>query len=281
MLLFLLLGMAGCTGPSIEETSPAIDSSNFQDGNGTATAKPVEQFAILEEKSIRITNCSGILTLNHLPTPLVDAKPPGSWDGNGEPTVEVRLELHVCQRVSVGPFERGPVGLAIEVHDNQLAPGSCEAIGDFLTSETLVRMLVSDSDISAYLQTEFGMSSGTFAYDVTMSTPETMGISLNVDGSESELSVLKRSLGNGEAVVNDAFRFYWANEYGGINLMDFMAETHTQSLHPPAVTGTLNAPFLAAESVGNPYVGYGQPFTSSNAEGTVTRFGDMECQNPL
>jgi hypothetical protein len=75
-------------------------------------------------------------------------RPPGWQDSNSLVWVW-RLEIFVCDRLSFGPLERGPVTLGVESVDRYKPPEECEArVSDEGYSELVTTMFANDSEIA-------------------------------------------------------------------------------------------------------------------------------------
>src|SRR5687767_9010442 len=118
-LLLTCLVLAGCTARSDDDAPtpqpPSTTAGSFSFSATTTTAESPSR----EPESHRLTldGCdSGMSVAIYAPTALYPAaSSPADWSGN-DPLLVINLWLESCARVSIGPFERGPVHFLIEMH---------------------------------------------------------------------------------------------------------------------------------------------------------------------
>ena len=93
------------------------------------------------------------------PAPLRPSRPPNGWDERADPQGSFDLVAYTCERISVGPFERGPVHLLLEGHPNADFPEACEE--DQVESPTLYHVVhlmgLDDPELVAYLNETYDL----------------------------------------------------------------------------------------------------------------------------
>jgi hypothetical protein len=274
--LVALTALSGCSDQGAKSDNPTSTSPQRVDGDESSPDEGNVTLAPFSNQ-LRLTDCQGVLSLNYLPKPLANVEPPPEWAPNDVPVTRVRIEAHLCSRVAFGPFERGPVTLILETHDNRSAPESCITTGDFLTTEILHHIWMDDDEILALLNSELGLPVSKSSPLRVVAEPGNAfaGYEIEIEGSVTRLEA-----DQGDApysTIRDTYRYFWPRPNGGIGQLDLAMETLSPSSSPPTIIGEVKSPFVAA-IIGSPaYSGYGEVFRNSSAEGTFTLYGDPKC----
>jgi hypothetical protein len=284
LLALLLVLLPGCLedtpaqhAPTSEGPRPSSSGSMNGQETGSSPELPSES---LPDNEIRLQDCLGILTLNEVPPGLVQAVGIDSWQGSIYPVLELRLEVHQCSRISVAGFERGPIGVVIETHNNRTTPPECQPESAQVRTEVLHRVWVSDPEISEYFATRFGMPTGILqkidGFSSSLMMRDTIPFTINGETNRLGISVAE---GSGSFTQLGELRLFWNSGKGGVGMMDFTTTTISKSGNAPATLGSIFPPLLASV-VGDPqYVGYGGSFSGSDATGTIKIYGDARCEN--
>ncbi len=258
--LFIFL-LAGCASPA---TTPE---------EGQPPALPFN--------SLVLTGCHGGGANFDVPDSLLNTPVPPGWDGEMGITTTVRVMLASCDHLSLGPFERGPISLAVESHSKFNAPENCRD-GDYAFMNILTRMVWSDGEVAAAVERELGIPSSTATFstnalgDAQLSSTT---LEWTIDGRQSSIQI-----GRFEDDVVDALRTYryvWPSD-GHLGLIDFSWDARQTVFEPTAVYATFSSPMLIA-STGMPIVaGVGaldEEFVGPG--GTFRFFEGYECAKEL
>lgn len=283
VLVVVALLLAGCTGgssgrsPIISDEAEAVPQAEepTRASSNVSAPSPVQAVPL---DGLFLTNCEGALTLNYLEKTVAGVRPPSGWPESAEPIVRVRIEAHRCERIAFGIFERGPVTVILETHDNHVPPENCVRDGDFTTTEVLNHMWVDDQTLVDAFRSAWNLP-------VDLSGPLESRVdpfgnpsySVDIQGQTTILSTVIENGDLGTGTFSDSYRYFWPLGVESVGLLDLQSDTTTMT-GVPAITGKVASPFVAAV-VGNPYAGYGNLFSASSSIGSVQVFGDNEC-NP-
>jgi hypothetical protein len=281
-LLWAIAG-AGCATqlePSKEGMSSSTASEpapRFAAPSATTTQTTSED--VPRPSQLILDNCVGIDTLRLASSELVGASPPPSWGPGPTPVTELRIEISNCERLSLGPFERGPIYFLVEIHDNREPPESCRN-GEYTSSEVITQVWVDDGEVADYLQNVLGLPAklakfhrdDQLAGDLNRTTWH-----FEIEGFEpSYLDAVRPSASPTPGTY--LYRRFWVNEVGGISYMDF--ETKFQRTSRDSVaTGIVSDPFLHMPG-DTSFVGTESTLDSGSIIAPITRFGDLKCEHP-
>jgi hypothetical protein len=236
-----------------------------------------------------LTNCTAWYALARFPAGTGPGEAPPGWGppASTTPITSVATFGYHCNRISVGPYERGPVSLLLDTHNNAKFPTNCTSDPQGGTGSTsflvLASVLIDDPDVAAFLATAYGMptqvaevstadqgAGDAVAHQWTWRTGS---------GAASTITVYDEGAYATAANVYD--RFFWPR-HGGISVL----EIQEQGVGPAgpvfnrAVTGVLQPPMLLAALPGGAYAGDGKWFPSFDGEGKFGFFEDAACIKP-
>ncbi len=126
---------AGCLAPPVKESAQA-----------TPTDPAPEP-----DLAPRGEGCSGFSLDAAWPARHPRAHVPDGWDAQSGPST-IRLEGWACERLSWGAFERGPVRLVFEMHDQQVTPEPCRHADRTTNFHVLQSLWIDDAGMAAWLQ---------------------------------------------------------------------------------------------------------------------------------
>lgn len=282
LLLAALVAGAGCAGPSAPPEEPAFQDAS-SGGAGAAAADPstLPPAAVAAAgPDLLLDGCVGITTFAYVVSGAIGLTPPEGWSMGAAPVNELRVEAYVCQRVSIGPFERGPVGLLMEFFGLADGPAACLE-GDYNTLETPTGVWTTDPEITAHLQT-LGLPAANAAIRAAEEglVPDAIHWSFSEPGRFE--ATLDPSVGPApaEVVTPHVYRMVWVNLAGGLTRMDLDLKTTSDAYAPHVVTGRLPEPFLYSRLGTDAYVGYGSALSAASGHGTIEAFADLGCESP-
>ena len=286
--LVIVLLLAGCLDghnePKLDGPSPSATFRHTETMSGS-TGLPSPPPNGNSTQMIALDGCrKGINAAIYVPQALYpNAVPPeASWAANS-PLLVMTVEVHECQRISVGPFERGPIHFLLEYHDNVDAPASCRAIpGDYTSDDALSQMWLDDPDIVSYLQTTYRLPIRFASVNVTQVAlgPETRDHWIFGLPGEANSS-LEAMIGGNDTTSFPVYRLYYSPTMGKISFVDYSVSEKFEGLRNPLVTGKLAPPLLYASTGTGDVVAYGSPSRDGHYSAQIHQFGDDQCKEPL
>jgi hypothetical protein len=283
--LLVLVATSGCIGADnkVPVPNPEDGSASHTANSTTSTADvPISRLPKQESspQRLQLNDCFGLDTGHYAVSSLEGAKPPPQWGEGPTPITEVYIMAFNCERIAIGPFERGPVQFLIEVHGNREAPENCTT-GDYTSSEVITQVWSNDLQIVEYFSTKLGLPAalGFMNFTTTTTGPRT-AFNLTLEKPGGPPSWLETDT-YGPADTNGTYlyRRFWVNERGGISYMDFETSYSRSSQASQIVTGLVRDPFLHVDGVER-YVGTGNILGPSSVDAPIARFGDLECKEP-
>lgn len=281
--------LAGCLDP---QSSPGGATTGRETSTSAATSStgsssanlPVINSSIPEKMSA--TDCTGPDTLVYGPTEVFSqAMPPGWEEGEDEPLTDVFLRLFECQKISWGPFERGPVTMLAEIHGSLNAPQSCleDHPHDAVAYRWLASLWFSDADIANWVAATYGAP----VYYGEFETAHEMNPALETHTWSWGLPNQERSyVTMRDVAVSDNHPgpftewWFWFNGQG-ISSMDSVMLSMSDDTSAPLVDGHMAPPMMFANATGQSgYAAVADWFPEKDFDGVIQRFGDLECKVP-
>jgi hypothetical protein len=280
LLLFLLL--AGCLGG--KDSTPPLEQSPSV-GETSSSASPSNPPSLLENASIAMDGCGkGITALVYAPQALYPSATPHdpSWSSDS-PVVAITLLVQECSRISVGPFERGPVRFLLEVHDNLVSPTSCREVpGDYTSDEAFSQLWLDDAEIAAYLQATYGLPVRFASISVVSESLGTRTSDHWTFGVPGEpVSTLDSIIGATDTTSFPVYRLYYSPSEGRVSFADFTFHLEYAGLDYLLSTGKVAPPLIYGSTGTGDLVAYGSPSRNSHFSVEIHQFGDDECKEPL
>jgi hypothetical protein len=287
LLFAMLLGTSGCAEqagePSPSDGPRTTESTATATSSSTVTGVPVPVPADAFDWSA----CSGLGLGLVMPTPLFDAPRPRDWSASQDNSAVAGSLLYAiltCERVSWGPFERGPVALMLEWHNDFEAPAKC-AEGDFMGGMILSALWFDDADLASYARDQFGMPAQVAEIDYTISPTadlQTAHATWKLPGGELSEAFMHERL---DFMFTDEtnWRVFWDNGVG-VSYFNIHLEYDTPqeslgvaygTLAPPMLYGT-NMPDSRFETAGQTDL-----MLDGDVSAEISRFGDLQCGKPL
>lgn len=287
LMFAFALCMSGCINmdepvpPGTTDNPPTVSSTEADRPDGTASVT-LEGYPM----ELRFDDCSDslhaqIFVVNHVfEVPTL----PG-WEESVTPDGELHYRARTCERVSVGPFERGPVNLFYETHNNRRVPGPC-AEGEYANTGVLQTIWLDDAEIADYLRTVYLMPAQFASISLTkVDAGMTIDFLWTVElpGSESSELVYRHIPDNDYGQREyPSFRYFWASAPDAVSYMDTKTETHTVGEEEPTVVeGTLKPPLLYTNLGMERFVAYGGGGIDGYVHGEIHLFKDTQCSDPL
>lgn len=177
--------LSGCSEPPAPAPNgdPSLTSTTTSSSSGGVVSEVPPVFQL--PSAIAFTECTGGASLFDTSADLYPGRRPPGWEESAIRSTSIDVRTFSCQRMAVGPFERGPIQIAIEHHSNFHLPESCGE-GDFTYPQVMSFIHVSDADIAGYLAGSLGMpaSAATFTVSQTPGPASIEEWSWQPEGSE-------------------------------------------------------------------------------------------------
>ncbi len=289
-----VLLLAGCAHPSttVPTSSSRIPMAAPSSSPTTASTSTMPPSTSIENASapavqdeariVAFTNCRGMDSAFSFPGDTGPGKAPGDWDQQTHAGSDVDLELYRCERVSWGPFERGPIQMVFETHNKfEIPPGCDEKPRNIMLA--LVALWIDDAELAAYVNQTYGAATH-FAAIQSAGGPGAAG------QYHAEWSFASGGLAASTIQANDAEvlpgsspiieRMVWS---AGPKLFILnLEEQGTNSFGNTVVTpGEMRPPTLYSEAgVGEQYAGRGSAYNSVTLSATIDKYGDFACTKP-
>lgn len=238
--------------------------------NHGAQAAPAA--AAAGDGALVLTDCSALQAFTHYPGHGAPGARPTDWPEApaGRSTTEVGVRALRCQRVSLGPFERGPVRLALDWDNNAQAPAACGGEAGS-TANVLATLWTDNGELAAFLRDRFAapaFESPAEESAMDLGAGHWTRWSWGPDSGRAWLAVLTDSVGG---PAHDGFRAYWpaGDAVGRIDLN----WTATGSTLPRPAQGSMPPPMLAGD-----FTGLGDWLDGFEASGRLTLFRDAGCK---
>jgi len=278
MLLLAMAVLAGCAAPSTTTTT-----------NSTTTQSNPELEA---PRHLVLTNCTAWAASELFPGSTGPGKPPPGWTepSAATPLTGVDVDAYHCQRLSVGPFERGPINILFDSHTHAEFPVNCTASSDSSGDRIVVGVLNSfwldDPEVASYLNATFGLPVMTTQFK---ETDQPQGVPM---GSHTWTWGLSGQPSSQMTIYDDGTsappfpsrdRIFWPY-HGGMASLEFQYDRRGPAgpVSNRYATGTLAPPMLFAQLPGGQYAGPGQWYPEmQQADGTFIAYTDPNCQHPV
>ena len=236
-------------------------------------------------------DCYGIGVFTYWParTGPAGSEVPPSWEDTPATspgaTSHYSLQLNRCERVSIGPFERGPVTFLVEGHDQADFPADCITSDGHLNGvSVLAAVWVDDEAIADWLSDRYGVPTHVASFqpiNETTAGVRDIGWRWSVEGQAE--SVLHFPLVSEEHPrIQPTYRWLFHNGTS-VTAMDWSDDYHpfTDFSLGVHMYGTLESPTVYARMGVTPFVGRGDAAEDGAFSVDFKRFGDLECKEPL
>ena len=233
-----------------------------------------------------LANCTSWQAPALFPGTTAPGSPPAGWKPAqaGTPLTGVGMYGYRCARIHVGPFERGPIYLLTDTHNNADMPANCTATREPTNFAVVSSFWIDDAAVGDYLNRTYGLPVvvGTFHEDTQTTQSLTAHVwSWTTAGKgSSKLTIYDDQTSMPAPINND--RLFWARD-GGISSLELQYERSAPGtpLQNRGATGTLAPPMLLSTVAGGQYAGAGEwyPYMPQGV-GTFTHYKDVQCLHP-
>ncbi|MCA1810966.1 MAG: hypothetical protein LC623_03020 [Halobacteriales archaeon] len=268
----LAVVLAGCSGKQTE-TSPS--SHSF-----TSETNPRFQ------KELQLTNCTSWLVLVNFPAGMAPGQPPPGWQPGSPLNLisRVIMQEYHCNRIAIGPYERGPVNLLLESHTNAAYPANCTSSATVFTNFYVISSLwIDDPDIAGYLNTTMaGLPIHVTSFQVSdQATGPLLDRTWQWGPTQPPSTLTIHDDQRYEAHEPWHDRFFWPRGNGiGVMQIDATGPGAAGPYASRPVEGTMQPPMLLASQNGGRFAGDSQWQPSVDGTGVFTYYLDKACQQP-
>src|ERR1051325_8497988 len=155
--------LAGCfSHPHAGSPLPSSSSSAPRTSSSTMTSSPLPpptNGTFLQK--LALSQCTGFYAVTEgMPKAVAPGQAPSGWEST-DPVNSVSvvfMDGYLCHRIHVGPYERGPIAMVWDAHDNADIPDAClQGTTGPTHSQIFNVLLINDSQIATYLQQQYGL----------------------------------------------------------------------------------------------------------------------------
>lgn len=207
--------------------------------------------------------------------------PPPGWEPppDEDPSTSVFEQVLRCQRIGWGALER-PASVLWEFHQSFTAPKPCQEEGTGMF--TLGTVWFDDPELVAQAL-RLGMPAhlGTFSLDSTAYPGlETMTWTWSEDGGQPSTLTVADNPPSSPATRTMVDRFFWFDG-DRVSYYDATFVHKVNAAGDPTAVGSLSEPMMYAKGGVSAYVGTAAFSKQASFDGTIHRFGDLECKHEL
>ncbi len=281
VILAAMIGLilAGCLTPQADPGDLATggnDPSDPAPGEGPSKAESAFDFSRLS-----LDDCQGARVVAHVPRAVFPTNPPPGWEATSPtPTSAVAYIGLQCSRMAWGPFERGPVGIQLELHQFYWAPEKCRE-GEYSADYLIHRWVVTDNELATALHDKLGVSA--VAGNLTVAREPLGPITHHRIAwmAESDLhGDLELYAGEPEpSPVARTNRFFIVDSQRVVSI-EWERNYHVVDARyeDPLVTGTLGQDTLYAQVYGTQFIGLGDAVHDQTVTATITTYDNLLCE---
>ncbi|MHB1260303.1 MAG: hypothetical protein ACYC2H_01165 [Thermoplasmatota archaeon] len=280
-LILGLLLLTGClnsnegnNGQTTTDSGTTSQTSSLTASTSTPPA-PIPPPSPLQMEATECVQSAG--SMAGVPGSYGEQPPPG-WENN-LPVTFITDYIFKCERVSWGSIER-PSYVLWEVHESFSTPDSCRDEG--YSNRDVATLWFSDAALVEQAKA-FGLPA--FLGSFNLSTEVVQGIQVwdwrwNAE-SQPESSLKVQDHPPFSAITrSNPHRFIWfAN--GGVSYFDIDFSEEANAAGNPVATGMMSAPMMFANGDSPIFAGAGRLMSSAHFSGTIHRFSDLLCEDPI
>jgi hypothetical protein len=228
------------------------------------------------------TGCEGLGVLNDPPEALLKGSVPPGWSVPS-PITNYRVEEWKCDRISWGPFERGPIYIMQETTADFTDPDACHPEPRW-DRQILESIWFSDAALVDYARTNFSMPASYAEFtSAQMGTPAVteFQVAWTPPGKEKSTITIDATTNRIDNAGDFLHRLYWWNGEG-ISYVDYHELMKFSEADSGASYGMFMEPLLWGKYMPRPeYVSRASAHQyEASLTSTFGRFKDAQC-NPL
>ena len=283
--VFLVTALTGClNNPRAGDVSPSMSghpTSMTESVTSTQTTSAGERPPALPPERMLFSNCTGFTAGgNARLRPNGPPVPPG-WEPR-DPTVlgySVLLHGYECQRISAGPFERGPIHIIWDGHSDADFPADCLLNETGSPIETVLNVfMIDDPELAAYFQQTYDLPAiySAVQFDAPNSAaPRLLTWRWQTGRQTSEFHLVDDGTSSPDPTGD---RMFWQRG-DGIGQMDFLQEQFSPEYGNRFGYGTAYAPMLQSDNPQGQFAGTADNIQSDGPT-VVSLYSDLLCKQP-
>lgn len=218
--------------------------------------------------------------------PTWDVHLPGPWERPLVPPAnEIGYEFYVCDRISLGEFERGPVLLGYEWHSIFTLPDSCVKNGTTL-HWVLYTLWTNSTELATALNATHAMKVVVAEYeeirtDVGAGAKQVTARARLPGSTEYALEMHWNEPPSETQSLDQRHRLFWF-EGDRVHALDLFLNSTGQAVNDvEASYGKLRSPTLYATSGIEDFVGRTFPDQAASQDGRFYEYEDLLCMKPV
>lgn len=283
VLLFLL---SGCFGGGGDKESGPDTPEPTDEGQGNVTVDPGNETGgnetvPREPDLLQLEGCEEWrFFLSNTPGQVLPGEAPEGWepDDPTSPLASIAAGGYRCEKLSLGPLERGPIRIVTDLHSNMDIPEECDEVFN-INSVTYIlhTIFVDDPELQSYLNRTYKMPA---VLAEISESPQTIGTATyhavewtGENGLTSQLSILDD--GQQSPYPDEYTVYFWPTPNGGLGRLKMLE--HISRFGEYETLGHFEPPMVLAEFNGGDVPGMAGWYPDSSAEGEFTHYKDHYC----
>ena len=242
-------------------------------------AQGVPPDADARDPALQFTSCAGWQLTAIYPMATHPGHTPPEWAPGPEVLVgTVDAQGWTCERVKVGPFERGPVNVLFETHTKQRVTGACASANEVTFVQQLERLWIDDPEVGAFLSRHHGMPVQVADFHVVRDEADGVTrLAWTWDNAGGPSSAQAYDAGERAAEPALPLRLFWQGAAGASSL-DLRFTVQGPAQGDRLAFGSFSAPMLLAD---RPLVASPGQVLEGDFSGQLREFGDMSCERQV
>lgn len=280
-----MIAVSGCLRPETDGPRPEAEPStqprtSTDDPDPANSSLPDLPITPVANNTLAFSECSAWQLAWTIPPAANPGSRPSGWEPADETTLLGGIDVsgYRCNRIAIGPFERGPIHFIIETHYGTTFPPECIRGGGY-SAGIATTFWIDDEEIATYINATYGIPT-LFAAIETVD---------EVAGGIERHTWSWAQAGQQQSTVTlaihsvlpvsgeDAQRWFWAVGEGLVMLQTTFEVEGTDG----PTNGMFRPPMLMSEIAGGAYAGLGAWQFSGDGEGEFVLFRDRFCEEPV
>jgi hypothetical protein len=183
-----------------------------------------------------------------------------------------------CQKVFVGPFERGPVSIMFEAHGGITPPDACAKFNaGYDDAKILLSLWIDDEMVGQYLQETYHLPITVADFSVASTPLGDMEANEWTWSAGDQQSTLAGIHSGGQVGISEFLdRLVWHDETT-LYFLDLSEERELSFTPAPTASGLFSAPMKFAQGSVRPFTGAASVSKMGDLHGPIHQFKDFQC----
>lgn len=269
------------TGCLTDKPSPGPDALATATNSSTPTpTEPLDETVSNVPQRFLLSQCTGFVGVSApLPRALGPGQRPQGWEPTNpsEPVGYVPVSGYECNRINLGPYERGPVRIVWDGHTNADFPEACMAGKDATTLGLLVNVImVDDAEIALHLREAYGLPALHSSIDINSQGVGNLRQLTWAWGNDTKSRMEFVDDGTADSYGRNE-RFFWEKD-SGIGALDLVHDREASAVTDRVGYGKMESPMLSADFGGGVFSGTVNYVSRMETEATFHSYRDLGCQ---